>query len=416
MATRPTANTPRFSTSGTNTEPSSGKKAAGWAVNERVPAQWLNWLQWSAGEWVDYIARVLNGEAATDIAINAANPSATTPVIDVTTTADTASTQYKLLFRFAIGTRHVSMHIGSSSSTRRFMLVSNARWTGTQWAPEDSSAPAVAVGLRGGSANDVLELLYHAAGAANWNDSAWAIGGFTVLTATTLHITGPGPGTSALFDGPVFIDDGLNVHDGIDTAGTLTVGGALTSNGPAVFNGVARFNAANITIASDVDLVHPSPQPVRKVQIPLLDGSELGGNIGSGYDFTNGYLATVPGIDRTFEYPLTLPRAVNSWNLEVLWMTPDSAHANAFAVFRQFRDLDTAASTPPTVENIGARTATVYSSTLAQYANLLTPLTDPVEPDKYSYFVRITIKGNAAGTNRLYGVRLVFNDPGPRNG
>jgi hypothetical protein len=417
MATRPTANTPRFSTSGTNTEPSSGKKAAGWAVNERVPAQWLNWLQWSAGEWVDYFARVLSGEAVTDIAINAANPSASVPVIDVTTTADGAATQFKLLFRFAISTvRHVSTYVGGSGSTRRFMIVSNARWTGTQWAPEDTAAPAIALALRGGSQNDVLELLYHAAGAANWADTAWLIGGFTVLTATSLHVTGPGPAVSAVFEGPVFIDDGLNVAVGIDTAGTLTVGGALTQNGPATFNDQATFNAAHVYLDDDVDIVHTTPQPTRKVQINLLDGIELGGNIGDGYDVINGYLHTTPGIDRFFEYPLTIPREASSWNLEVLWMSADSSHANAFAVFKSYRDLDTAASTPGPVTNMGSRTATVFSTTLAQYASLLSPVTETVEPYNNTYFARITIKGNPAGTNRLYALRLVYTDPGPRNG
>jgi len=417
MATRPTANTPRFSTSGTNTEPSSGKKAAGWLPNERVPAQWLNWLTWSAGEWIDYAARVFSGEAVTDLAINAANPSATTPVIDVTTNADGASTQYKLLFRFSLGTtRHVHLYVGSSGSTRRWVIVQNARWNGTQWASEDTSGPSAGIALRGGSLSDVLDLMWHAAGTATWTDGNWSSGGFGALSATSLHVTGTGPGVTTTLDGPVTIT-GTAKLTANDIDADNVVAAAMRSTSIVIAQDM-RVQGATLELYPSVDIVHTvvSGQPNRLVQLPLLSGDELGGDIGVGYDVFAGYLATVPGADRFFEYPVHIPRGCTSWNVHVLQMSPDSGHANGFVVLKLARDFDAPNSTPPIYENIGTRNAGTFDAAKAIPISLLSPITETFDPSAYSYIVRVTIKGNVAGTNRLYGVRLTFADPGPRNG
>jgi hypothetical protein len=41
-------------------EPSSGKKLAGWASNERPPFQFMNWLFWIVHEWVNYFESVID--------------------------------------------------------------------------------------------------------------------------------------------------------------------------------------------------------------------------------------------------------------------------------------------------------------------------------------------------------------------
>jgi len=268
----------------------------------------------------------------------------------------------------------------------------------------------------------VLELLWHAATAATWADSAWTVAGFTSLNAQTLHVTTPAPSVSAVFEGHVLINAGLNVVTGIDTAGTITAGGLLTANGAAVFNDQATFNASHVYLDDDVDIMHTAPQPIRKVQIPLLSGVLVMGGTsdsigaGTGYDPTGNYLHTTPGTDRIFDYPLVIPRATNSWNVEVLWMTPDASHVNTFTVYKQPNDLDSAVSSPGGAINMGSRGATVFGTGNAQQAALASPITETVEPFNNTYYVRIILKGNAAGTNRLYAVRLVYSDPGPRNG
>jgi hypothetical protein len=424
MATRPTANTPRFSTSGTNTEPSSGKKAAGWAVNERVPAQWLNWLQWSGGEWIDYFARALFGEAVTDIAINAANPSATIPVIDVTTSADTASATYKLLFRFAItSTRRVALYVGASTNSRRFVLVQNASWNGSQWAPELTTAPATAIALRGSTTNEVIELLYHAASASAWADNAWSAGAFTALNTTTLHVTGTGPGVTATFDGPVTITgtgqltaNGI-VCDNITDTGFLTVAGTSTFNGPAVFkNNPVRIQA-------DYDIIYdefaPDPQPERQRILPLCEGVIISNtSFYNCYNIINGYLYAGATDDLVLEYPLeVLPRGCIEWSIEALWQAPDSAHANSITVFCAERDHDLASSAPSIFRVVTTLPQATYNATFATTSKLPAPITtEAISPEIRTYFLRVFIKANAALTNRLYSLRVVFNDPGARNG
>lgn len=39
-------------------EPTGGKKAAGWAADERPPAEYINWLYQNLSDWVDYLDSV----------------------------------------------------------------------------------------------------------------------------------------------------------------------------------------------------------------------------------------------------------------------------------------------------------------------------------------------------------------------
>ena len=51
-----TVGNPSFGT--VTIEPSAGKKQAGWGVGERPPAQFMNWLFFNIGEWIDYFESV----------------------------------------------------------------------------------------------------------------------------------------------------------------------------------------------------------------------------------------------------------------------------------------------------------------------------------------------------------------------
>lgn len=419
MVAKPTINTPRFSTSGPNIEPSAGKKAAGWAVDERPPAQWLNWLGWSAGEWIDYFAQVFAGIPVTDLLINYANPSATAPLIDVTTTADTASTTFKLLFRFALGgTRHVSMYVGGSASSRRFVLVQNATWTGTAWKAEDTSAPAAAIALRGGTATDVFELLWHVATASTWADNAWTVGGFSALNAQTLHVTQP-TGLSTTIEGDMLINGGLATHN-VNANGLITTVD-LTATGDVNLDAPVHITQPHLYLKSTVDIAHPTigdTQPRRYVQVPLSSGLETTPGVCT-YDTINGrWIGPASGAaDGAVDFPIVLPRGTLQWNVQVIWQSPDSAHANHLTLFRNVRDFTLASGLPPISEILATWTQGIFfSGTVAVTDGPATPQTDAVDPAFVSLFVRVFLKINPALNSRLYAVRYWFDDPGPRNG
>ena len=54
MATKPTTRIPDWASGGTRTDPGAGKEASGWAVSERPPAQWWNWLLGAIGDWLTW--------------------------------------------------------------------------------------------------------------------------------------------------------------------------------------------------------------------------------------------------------------------------------------------------------------------------------------------------------------------------
>lgn len=414
MARPPTQPT-NWAQTGSKIAPSAGKITAGWTVNERPPAEWINWLDNNRDLWLKFLADVTSGQPIVDLLLNFANTDVFAALIDVT--VPPATTNYRLVARLKINTSmHVRIYAGSTS--RRFLVVYNAVWGGSTWLADNTAQPATAFALvnDGTTSGSALELLYHPATASSWTDAAWTVGAFTSLSVKTLHVTQP-TGTSTVIDANALISGGLNVVVGIDTAGTITAGGLLSADGGADFNGPVHVNAAHLYLDDSVDIVHTSPKPRRRIQIPLLSGTDWDGNIRTNYDYINGYLHTTTGADRTIEYALHPPREAENWNFEVLWMTPDiTTHANAFAVFRHVRDFTLASSTPAVAENLGTRVATVFSPTFAQTASLAVPIAGPAQPYAENYYARITLKANAAGTNRLYGVAITYDDPGPRNG
>jgi len=57
-----TVGNPSFAT--VTVEPSSGKKQNGWAVAERPPFQFMNWLFWNINDWINYFEDVTDSLTA----------------------------------------------------------------------------------------------------------------------------------------------------------------------------------------------------------------------------------------------------------------------------------------------------------------------------------------------------------------
>jgi len=307
----------------------------------------------------------------------------------------------------------------------------NATWGGSSWLCENSGQGASALALLGDGSQTTLELLWHAATGGTWGDASWGRGNILVNTFTAAGLSATG-GTftnltvtqdltvqrDAIVTRDVTVGNNITVTH--DIAAEDIVGNTLRSLGQTLVFGPLTVQSDKLQLYQPVDIVYDAVlgQPIRKVQIPLMSGVEHGGNISStnGYDQSAGYLHTAPGIDRVFEYTFMIPRGCVSWNLEMLQMSPDSGHANNLVVLKSNRDMDAPTSTPGAIATMGSRTVGSFSGTNAIPVALSLPITELVDPYNNTYFARIGIKGNAAGTNRLYGVRLVYNDPGARNG
>jgi len=72
MTARPSTSPSWASTGGTRLEPSAGQKAAGFAVDDRPPARWVNFLWGILSDWKDYFGeRILNGATDDDVELTA---------------------------------------------------------------------------------------------------------------------------------------------------------------------------------------------------------------------------------------------------------------------------------------------------------------------------------------------------------
>lgn len=53
---KPTVRVPLWADTGPKTDPGAPREAAGWAVSERPPANWMNWLANARDQWLTYFA------------------------------------------------------------------------------------------------------------------------------------------------------------------------------------------------------------------------------------------------------------------------------------------------------------------------------------------------------------------------
>jgi len=67
---------PIWNTGGSNrTEPTSGEKVTGWALDDQPPSSYFNWLQYYTGAWFTWMnQRVYKGATEVDLVVNALQP------------------------------------------------------------------------------------------------------------------------------------------------------------------------------------------------------------------------------------------------------------------------------------------------------------------------------------------------------
>lgn len=53
---KPTVRIPQWANAGSKTDPGTSKEDTGWLVNDRPPANWLNFIWGAIGEWLDFVA------------------------------------------------------------------------------------------------------------------------------------------------------------------------------------------------------------------------------------------------------------------------------------------------------------------------------------------------------------------------
>jgi hypothetical protein len=402
MSTRPTIAVPHWSTAGSNIEPSAGKKSEGWIVNERPPAEWLNWLQNSAGEWLQFLADATAGQPVADLLLNFANTDAFAALIDVTTTP--ASSNYRLVARFKINsTMHVRIYAGSTS--RRLLLAYNAVWGGSSWLADNNTQPATAVALVNDGTTATFELLYHAATPSTWTDAAWSPGVFTTLNVQAIHAVGPG---ASQFDA------------GITSTSDITAATMRVTTGP-------------LTLKSTTDIAYATvgdTQPRRNVCIPMssafdmrryLDPAVSPPTYVAYYDpnvdcWRGQVVASPAGTTYPLLFPVSLPRGALRWSVRMMWHTPGT-HFNQATLYRVHRDFGLSTLTPPVPEPLDVFVQTAADITAVGDANVneFDVQTDPVDPAKYAYFVSVIVVPSPTG-NVLYSLRSWFDDPGARNG
>lgn len=434
MSTRPTTPIPTWSTSGSNLEPAAGKKAAGWAVNERPPAQWLNWLQNSAGVWLQFLADATSGSATPDLKLNFSNTDMLAPLLDVTTAPPASG--YRLLQRVLVNaSQHVNVYAGNT--TRRLVFAFNATWGGATWTCENTAQGAAAIALLGDGSQSTLELLYHAASAATWLDAAWARGnalvnGFNATTGTFTNLTVTQDLTvqrdatvarNLTVETNITVTHDITAEDIISNTHSVDqlyarTGGPIIVNASAAINGALMVNDAHLYLDADVDIVHPGPaasQPTRYVCLDISRGKQWTGSLGT-YEDGNGRWVTTPsGGTATVEFPLEVHRATLRVYVHVVWEAQTLGEENKITLIRWPREFITGVSlTPPGPwEAIG--TALVQGSMPSAAAACETKYWDyDFDPtlERYAFVLEM-----ADGTrNRVYAVRYGFADPGPRNG
>lgn len=425
MARPPTPPTAWAST-GSKIAPSAGKQAAGWTVNERPPAEWINWLDNNRDAWLAFVSQVTSGQPIADLLLNFANTDMFAALIDVTTTAPASG--YRLVFR-AAATPQTRIRIYIGNATRRLMITSNAVWGGSSWLSDAATANSLAFALvNDGTTPNAIQLLYKAATGATWLDSAWTNGDLTVgaLHSATLQVINTA--TIGVINVGTLNAGGINVPSGtadLDTltATDLTLSGSLTAPS-ATINGDLAVNTLHVTqphlyLAPSADIVHSPPassQPYRWVCQPLGNYVKWSGGTIT-YDGTYGSIKTTNGAGVvSLEYPLDIPRETLRITAYVVWQSATVPAANKLRLYRwtrQFIGGGTIMVLPDPAAQIGI---TLTQGVIAPTGCLMDSATFdyPFDPtlERYAFVVELP-DGTA---NYLYSVRLGFADPGPRNG
>jgi hypothetical protein len=401
---RPTVTLPTWATTGTKLEPPTGKRALGWIVDEPPPAEWWNHLQYATGEWLTFLNAVILGEATSDLALRFAQSSAAADIVPLLAATSVPNGAYRLVARFPTTspTIFASLYVGGSAS-RKFMLVYNASWNGTQWA-QNSAAVAQAIAI---NTTNALEVLTHPASPASWNDSAWASGSFDTINVTTLNATSitatSGTFTATLF-GKNTTCETLNATSYVNTD-DLKVETSLHLTGPIDIE--YELAAAAIPMRYlQLDIMRPivwnvsPPEPLGTLEIYGTQGA-----VGNTHATNSVWV----------EYPVAVPRGTQKVTLELTWRAFGPTVSNLAKLVwwpRAMGATNPQPAPPNTYSQIGADlnlpgfTATDVYVTSATFTGLLVINGE----SRYSVLVKL------APASALYGIRLGFADPGARNG
>jgi hypothetical protein len=401
---RPTVTLPTWATTGTKLEPPTGKRALGWIVDEPPPAEWWNHLQYATGEWLTFLNAVILGEATADLALRFAQSSAAADIVPLLAATSVPNGSYRLVARFPTTSASIfaSLYVGGSA-TRKFMLVYNATWNGTQWA-QNSAAVAQAIAI---NTTNALEVLTHPASPASWNDSAWASGAFDTINVTTLNATAitavAGNFTATLF-GKNTTCETLTATNHV-TTDNLKAEVSLHLTGPIDIE--YELAAAAIPMRYlQLDIMRPihwnvsPPEPLGSLNIY---GSQ--GCVGNTHATNSVWV----------EYPVAVPRGTQKVTLEITWRAYGPTVYNQAKLVWWPRAMGATNPQPPpasTYSQIGADidlpgfTASDVYLTSATFTGLL------VINGESRYSVLVKLAPGAV----LWGIRLGFADPGARNG
>jgi len=431
---RPTTPPTNWASTGSKIAPSAGKIAAGWTVNERPPAEWINYLDAHRDEWLAFLKDISSGQPIVDLLLNFANTDMFAALLDVTTTPPASG--YRLVARInATATTKIRMYAGNAN--RRLVFTNNAVWGGSSWVCELTSATATAVAVLNDGTQNTLELLWHAATAGTWSDSAWGRGNAllnsfaaTGGTFTDLTVTND---LTVQRDAHVTRD--LTVGRDVAVTNDITAREIRSLNMKAdqlfpnatsqiALNGLARLNYGaavsvdNLYLDSTVDIVHAgalSALPTRFICLDISRGKQWAGSAAT-YEDGNGRWVTTPsGGTGTIEFPLEVHRGTQRVSVRVVWEAQAVGDENRITLVRWAREFIIGMSlTPPGGwQAIGA--TLVQGSMPASSAVCETAAWDyAFDPtlERYAFVLEM-----ADGTrNRVYAVRYQFSDPGPRNG
>lgn len=258
------------------------------------------------------------------------------------------------------------------------------------------------------------------------------------LTANAAVVTGQltvNGGIKAT-DGTLELTSTVNASGAVNVSGALTVTGVTNHTGQVRVNGGLAAADGEIEVVSElhangsvyvnvphlfldegVDIVHPTfdgaVQPQRLVQLDISRATIVSG--AAAWDDLGGFWYT-SGSAAKLEVPIILPRVTEQWSFQVLWSCDGVSGSATAEVWRWSHDYSLIGyQALSDGESLGLATLLTYSSTPGEgIVNAGPVITDAVDPANSRLAVIVRLPAGA--NNRLFGLRLQFWDPGPRNG
>lgn len=257
---------------------------------------------------------------------------------------------------------------------------------------------------------------------------------FTAANAFNAGVTA----NTATVTGQLTVNGGIKATDGtleltstVMATGIVNVAGQLRANGGLAAsdgeievvselhaNGSVYVNVPHLFLAEVVDIVHHTfdgeLQPQRLVQLDISRARITQG--APEYDDIAGMWAVNSGGMARLEIPIIIPRGTAQWSFQVIWAAASAPQANTAEVWRWSRDYSAAGVA---MQDDGVMEGSVTQGTFTAVAgegvvNAGPVITGAFAPQNERFAVIVQMP---AGTNnRLFGLRLQFWDPGPRNG